>query len=290
MIFGATGLIGASFLRNLDPKTTTGYSFSKNKKGLIPLDILNFELLKSEVRQKKPDHIFWAVNLSGGVNRCEDDPESAKNFHLNATRVISQLANEVNAKLVFISSDYVFPNSENPVSEEDLPRPLNIYGKLKLEAEKIIEKECPCYLIIRSTNVYGWDKNTTTPNFFMQIYRKLASNETIFIPKALGCTPTYVEDLTLGILKLIETNNKGHFHLVGPDNMSRIEWAGEIAKALDFNETDIQGIDDFSNIPERPIKLELSSNKFLKETNFKRKSLKEALLLIKHRINEDQDV
>ncbi|MCR9205183.1 MAG: sugar nucleotide-binding protein, partial [Halobacteriovoraceae bacterium] len=267
---------------------TQGYCHSKAINGLKPLNILDFSSLKTEVREKKPDHIFWGVNLSGGVNRCEKEADLAKKFHLEATQVISDLANELNAKLIFISTDYVFPDRKEPAKEEDNVAPLNIYGELKRGAENIIIKTLDSFIIARTTNVYGWDSKTTTPNFFMQIYRKLVQDELVTIPEVLKGNPTYVEDLTSAILKLIQKEKNGIYHIVGPENMSRLEWAKTIADKLDFDPTLIKGTLDFKNVPQRPLNLELSCEKLLSEISIERKDIRHALDFIKREIEQEK--
>ena len=113
----------------------------------------------------------------------------ARTFHLEGTKNITDAAKEVGAKLVFISTDYVFSDSEYPVTEEETRAPLNAYGQFKKECEDFIQESLTDYIIVRTTNIYGWDPNTMTPNYFMNVYRNLTSGSTVKAPSNLWGTP-----------------------------------------------------------------------------------------------------
>lgn len=288
LVFGASGLVGQSLMKHLPEKDTQGYGHSKQRPGIKKLNILDHASLIQEIENQNPETIYWAVNFSGGVNRCEYSSVQSTEFHLDTTKTLVDICKKSNIRLVFISTDYVFADSTVKRKETDSTYPLNVYGKLKLEAEKYIEKNLSQYIIGRTTNVYGWDPETTTPNFYMQMYRKFSKNESVSIPECLKGNPTFVDDLAQALISLVKNNDNGIFHLVGPENLSRIDWAKKIASSMEKKHELVKKSEKFVNTPQRPLNLELSTEKFKSLHSFSFKTVDEALVqLNQQRKNRD---
>ncbi len=245
LIFGGNGLVGQSFKKlyasQEDTKVFTT-SRNPNSEGELKCDITKKEDLKNCFEQSKPSTVINCTNLAGGVNFCENNKELSQQFHFQANVEIGELANEYNAELVLISTDYVFDGSESPYKEEDKTNPLNEYGRNKLAAEQWIQANVNRYVIARTTNVFGWDPNTKTPNFLMQLYFKLKNNEAVEVPSFLFGNPTYANDLTGGIKAILDKKKYGVYHVVGSSNVNRYEWAKLFCKTLGFNESLIKEI------------------------------------------------
>lgn len=278
LVVAANGLIGQAVTSRLKQaqKPFKGTVFSRGDGEYCFLDITDFEAVHTFVTELKPSHIYLCANMPGGVNRCEEEYKNASVFHVEATRNIAQIAKRIDAKLIYISSDYVFSDSDIPYNEEDKVSPLNIYGELKVAAEQSIKEEMDNYIIARTTNVYGWDPETKTPNFFMGLYRKLKEGVEVGVPSALFGNPTYVEDLARALVELADADNTGTFHIVGPECLNRYQWATLICDSLECDKKLIKKIDSFKNIPQRPLKAQLSTSKLKSRIGWQLRNFEEA--------------
>ena len=265
-VLGASGLVGHRVHSAL---TCAGVPVVGYRNRSIPesiletLDITDFDSVEKKMKIERPSHVFHCANRPGGVDACETNPEAARIFHLNATRNLARLCREIGAVLIFISTDCVFGDHEEAVAESDVAEPMNIYGKLKLAAEETISAELKQSIVIRTTNVYGWDPNTNTPNYSMQVLWDLQRKGQHFASEAMA-TPTYVDDIVGAIFHLLQRGLFGIYHCVGPSVVSRFKWAQLVGQAFGYDKSAItlaERIQGKSTV-KRP-KVHLSTRKIL---------------------------
>ena len=266
LVFGANGLVGRSIKNLISPKHEFYGTYNKRKeRDLLQVDITSKEDVKHVFEKITPDIVINCSNLAGGVNFCEKEPELGKKFHLISNQTIGKLCEENNSRMVMLSTDYVFDGENPPYSEDDKKNPLNTYGRLKLEAEKWIEQNVTLHTIVRTTNVFGWDPKTVTPNYMMQLYRTLNEDKSFNAPSFLWGNPTYVDDLASSIIELCEKRKNGVFHVVGSSFINRFDWAVKATEILGLNKDLIHKVDRIpENIVPRPLKSHLSTEKFQK--------------------------
>jgi len=264
LIFGANGLIGRTVIKQLQNEHECfGTYYKREEPGLIKIDITSEEDLKKIFNTTKPDCIIHCANLAGGVNFCEKNPEIAKKFHLEATKSIGNLCEEYASRFVFISTDYIFDGEDQPYKEDDEPNPLNVYGRLKLDAENWIKYNVSKYLIVRTTNVFGWDPATVTPNYMMSFYRSTNENKEFNAPSFLWGNPTYVGDLASAIIELCNKNMDGVFHVVGSSFVNRYDWTLKACNKANCEKNLIKEIKEPpENMVPRPLKSNLNTEKF----------------------------
>jgi len=227
LILGANGLIGQQFVRLCEEKGIdyVGTRYSREAGGFIAFNQLEFERIPDLFNQIAPDVVINAIGLAGGVNFCEENPETGRKYHVEATKVMADWCRQKGAVFIYLSTDYVFDGKNPPYKEDDKTNPLNLYGKLKLEGEQYIQANLERYVIARTTNVFGWDPETQTPNFLMHMIDTLKEKDYIKVPGFLYGNPTYAGDLAAGIMELIENNHYGLYHIVGPGYINRYDWA-----------------------------------------------------------------
>ncbi|NQU95498.1 MAG: SDR family oxidoreductase [Candidatus Omnitrophica bacterium] len=267
VVIGANGLVGRCVINLLTQKgiECIGTCNKRPRNKLFKLDITDPEEINRFFSKFSPEVVFHCANLAGGVNFCQSNPKIATDFHLNATKRIGNACNANNATMFFISTDYVFDGTKAPYKENDPTNPLNLYGKLKLEAEEWIKGNISKFVIVRTTNVYGWDPETVTPNYVMGLYRTLKEGKPFNAPSFLRGNPTYANDLAEAIVELYVKNAHGLFHVVGKSFVDRLEWANaaceifELNKSL-LNETKVPSPD---MVP-RPLESNLTSDKFMR--------------------------
>tara|TARA_R110002072_G_scaffold1989_3_gene16454 strand:- start:17418 stop:18311 length:894 start_codon:yes stop_codon:yes gene_type:complete len=285
LVIGANGLVGQNFMDILSAsgREVVGTCFSRSHEQFKKLDILNKAEISQLFEEVSPDEVYFCANFPGGVNRCEDEREQATRFHLDSVKNIVSECKKLNSKLIFISTDYVFADSKEPVEEDHERNPLNVYGDLKAKAEDYIQENLTRFLSIRTTNIYGLDLKTKTPNYFMQIFSKLKNNEKVKTSSQMYGTPTPAKGLAQSILLLVDKDVSGIFHIVGPEYVNRYEWALEIAKEFGFDQKLIENVPANTGGCKRPLNLRLSTSKIKNTVPFNILGLKEEL----NRIHDD---
>eukprot|EP00959_Pyramimonas_sp_CCMP1952_P469705 9495408-Pyramimonas_sp.AAC.1 len=185
------------------------------------------------------------------------ESQLAKAFCVNSTApaLLAAAAYKANTKVVFISTDYVFDGVDGPYDETATPNPVNVYGKSKLEGEQKVLAACPSALVLRTTAVYGPEKQTK--NFVNQVYKSLSVADNVFhVPSDQVTTPTYTKDLARVTSELVAKNASGVFNVVGPETMTKYDFAVKIAThaGLDVNMIQAVPTKEFGQKAKRPLK------------------------------------
>lgn len=189
----------------------------------IPLDITNnFETLDF-IKEAKPDVIINCAAHTA-VDLCETDVENAYKINAIGPRNLSIAATEVGAKMVHISTDYVFSGeSEVAYTEFDAPNPQSMYGKTKLAGEEFVKQFADRHFILRTAWLYGDGKN------FIKTMLKLSeTNDKIRVVGDQMGSPTSADQLAKAIAYLLPTDNYGLFHGTCEGVCSWAEFAEEI--------------------------------------------------------------
>jgi dTDP-4-dehydrorhamnose reductase len=183
------------------------------------LSIEKEEELGKIFEREKP---AYCINCAAytAVDKAESDRENAFLINAEAVRLLAKTCRSVSARLIHISTDYVFDgNSSKPLSEDDKTAPINVYGESKLKGEELARKEDPDTLIIRTAWVYSEFGN----NFVKTIIRLMKEREKINVINDQIGSPTYAADLAAGTLKICHAEKyiPGIFHY---SNAGRISW------------------------------------------------------------------
>jgi len=282
LILGANGLIGRHFVRLCKEKGIDylGTRYSRESEGLIPFNQLEFARIPVFFDEVSPTVVVNGIGLAGGVNFCEENPAIGREYHVDATKIMVDWCRRNSAVFVYISTDYVFDGENPPYKEEDETNPLNLYGRLKLEGEQYTRANLERYVIARTTNVFGWDPETKTPNFLMSLMDMLKDKDIIKVPGFLYGNPTYVGDLASGIMDLIEKQHYGLYHIVGSENINRFDWALKLVGMIGLKGKTLERIDTppVDMVP-RPLRSHLDTGKFRKVSNVKLHDVEEGLKL-----------
>jgi dTDP-4-dehydrorhamnose reductase len=244
LVLGGNGLIGGEFVRlcRVAGHDCQATCHARPTPGLIPFDVCDLVALSRLLDRLSPRMLVNAVGLAGGVDFCERNPGVGRRIHVEATRVMVDWCEANDAALLHVSTDYVFDDSRPLFGEADEPRPLNCYGRLKLEGERLIQMRLKRRVIARTTSVYGWDPQTATPNFLMGTARALRERGLARVPAYLTATPTRAADLAAAMLDLAGHGAFGLYHIVGPERLSRLAWAVKLAQAIGYGPASIQAI------------------------------------------------
>ncbi|MFC1849048.1 SDR family oxidoreductase [candidate division CSSED10-310 bacterium] len=291
LILGANGLIGKQFVRLCQEKEIeqVGTCFSRSTPGLFRFNQLEFDKIQTVFQSLSPTVVVNCIGLAGGVQFCQDNPELGRKYHVEATQNMVDWCRKTGAVFVFFSTDYVFDGQNPPYKEEDPTNPLNVYGKLKQEAEAYIRQNLDRCVIVRTTNVFGWDSHSQTPNFLMAVMNSLKEKNSAKVPAFLYGNPTYVGDLAAGIWDLIENKYYGLYHLVGTENINRYDWAKKLVEVAGLRGKTIEKIDSPpDNMVPRPLRSHLRTEKFSSMSRVKLHNVVEGLKLFVSDMNSER--
>ncbi|MFC5253081.1 dTDP-4-dehydrorhamnose reductase family protein [Streptomyces nigrescens] len=154
VIFGASGLLGRSVMRAFNDMTVTGTGFSRTAPGLARADATSADDIDRLLGRAQPDVV---VNCVGErrPQRWAATPDQARDKNVDAARLLAQSTRQCGARLLHISTDYVFDGKAAPYRPDSPPNPLNAYGRWKLLAEHAVRAACPDAAILRLPVLYG---------------------------------------------------------------------------------------------------------------------------------------
>lgn len=183
------------------------------------MDLSNPEQIVEVLNTEKPQ-IIVSAGAYTAVDKAESDQELCDAVNHIAVKTIGAWAAENNAKVIHISTDYVFDGtSETPLKETDAPDPINVYGLTKLHGEQALRASGAAYVIIRTAWVYS----VYGANFVKTMIRLMSEREEIGVVADQVGTPTYARDLASTIMQVIEAPEfvQGVFHY---SNEGKISW------------------------------------------------------------------
>lgn len=284
LIIGAAGFLGKHLARDFSKDYEVFHADKYEKQeGLYYLDLVKKPLVREIFSRIKPQIVLLPASITG-VDFCEQNQDLAWEVNTEGAKETAVCAKRQGAFLVFYSSDYVFDGSAGPYSEDDRPNPINFYGKTKLEAEKIIQKELKKFLIIRTCSLYGYEEDGL--NFAMQVIGALKSKKAVKAVRDQFGTPTYAEDMSAVTLKLVMGGKGGVFNVAGPDYVNRVQFAKEIADVFGLDKGLIRevGTEELKQAAERPKKGGLKTDKLNLEAGIKTMTLREGLVAMKNEV------
>ncbi|MCR4952659.1 MAG: dTDP-4-dehydrorhamnose reductase [Treponema sp.] len=247
-LIGCKGMLGTEIARQLDEAKLSWVGTDREIDITNPQELENFEnsietasYFPSE-KTHSDRQIKWIINCAAytNVDKAEEDTELAAKLNCEGPKNIARLARKIGAKLIHISTDYVF-NGEgsSPYTEDMEKEPLGVYGKTKSDGEDAIQKEMNQYYIIRTAWLYGFDGK----NFVYTMTKLMNSHDSINVVNDQFGTPTCTLDLAAAILKLIEKADNakeiigpksapafGIYHFSGMGEISWFDFAEEIYK------------------------------------------------------------
>lgn len=216
-VIGCKGMLGTEVCRQLEKNKLAWIGSGKE------IDITKYEALENFITtketelyrtfhnypEKDPDlgKIKWIINCAAytAVDKAESEPELAEALNTKGPRNISRAARNHGAKLIHISTDYVFDgHATSPIAEKAVKNPCGVYGKTKSDGEDEIISSMTQYYILRTAWLYGFDGN----NFVYTMIKLFNSRSSIQVVSDQRGTPTFCGDLADTIVKMILKSQK----------------------------------------------------------------------------------
>ncbi len=195
------------------------------------LDITNLNNMRKILGEFNPNIVINTAAYTN-VDDCEVNQDLAFKINAIGGKNMAVVCEELGAKLIYLSTDYVFDgNCRTPYREYDSPSPINIYGKTKYLGELYVGQFSTRYFIIRTSWLYGYNGK----NFVKTIMKSAAKKDYINVVDDQIGNPTNVEDLAYHILKVALTEDYGIYHCTGNGKCSWFEFACKIIELNKFN-------------------------------------------------------
>jgi len=216
------------------------------------------------------------------VDGCETEKELSWSINVTGVENIIKYGRTCDAHLIHISSDYIFDGKSGPYTEDEIPNPISHYGKEKLAGENVILAGRIKHTIIRTNVLYG-STQFGRPDFVKWVFDSLSENKNIRIVKDQINNPTYINDLSSAISKIIEFNKLGIYNIGGAEILSRIEFTFKIADYFKLDKNLIKSIitSDLNQPAPRPLNSGLVNLKAETELNYHPLAIEKTLFLMK---------
>lgn len=252
IVTGSSGQLGYDVIKELHWREIECIGISRQD-----FDITDFESVEKFIVEYNPQAIIHCAAYTA-VDRAEVESDICYDVNVKATENIAKICKRLDIKMVYISTDYVFPGTgEKPYEIDDITGPLGIYGKTKLEGENKVKELLNKYFIVRISWVFGVNGN----NFVKTMLNIGKGKAEINIVSDQIGSPTYTVDLADLLCNMIKTEKYGIYHATNEGYCSWAEFAEAIFKASGYD-TKVNYIStkDYPTLASRPLNSKLSKH------------------------------
>lgn len=243
LIVGASGFIGqylrqrllategyevsGSFQSRKPPKPSAASISDEERLAWYHAEVTDPQRLAAVFQEVRPEVVVHLAAIAD-IGKCETDPERATAVNVTGTENLAVLCGQHGAKLVFLSTEYVFKGDRGSYTETDIPQPETHYGRTKWQAEQVVGGAAARNSILRTSLVYGWPPEGNR-NLAALVIERLEAGVQFSGHTDMYRTPIYVEHLVEGIVKLMEGDHPGISHVAGADQVNMYQFAQAVA-------------------------------------------------------------
>ncbi|MBI4061472.1 MAG: SDR family oxidoreductase [Elusimicrobia bacterium] len=292
LITGGTGLLGKG-MEETAPKDwrivslhQRDYTVDASRAEHIALDIREKKLVDALFSKHKFDAVIHAAGIAS-VDYVEKHYAESLESNLVGTLNISSAARRAGVYMTYVSTNAVFDGRKAPYAENDAPNPVNKYGQIKLQCERLVSETLTDFSIMRPILMYGWNHPVTRSNTVTWIDDKLRRGETVEMVDDVTENPLYNLQCGAALWAMVRKRPAGIFHVAGKDRCNRYEFALKIAKAFGLDSSLIKRVSSkrFPDIAKRPPNTTLRVQRMEKELGVPAVSLEDGLKSMKTRRN-----
>lgn len=290
---GANGLLGQKLVALISSDAqyqllASGKGPNRNPAGrytYYTANLLNQEVVMELLERLTPDVIIHAAAMTQ-VDACELNHEQCWEINVKATESLLSIARSIDSRFLYVSTDFVFDGQAGPYSETDEPNPINYYGQSKWRAEQLVRHSAVPWAIVRTVLVYGVANDPSRSNIVLWVKKSLEEGKNIQVVDDQIRTPTLAEDLAIGCVQLLRSEEKGIFHLSGSETVTPFDLAIKVAKFFRLDESLIHraSAQTFKEIGQRPPKTGFLIEKARKTLGFSPRTLEEGLRMMNEQL------
>jgi dTDP-4-dehydrorhamnose reductase len=294
LITGSNGLLGQKLVELFSHSAHYHITLaSRQDKSVFHDETLDYRMLnitdKVGVRKLtdeiEPDVIVNTAAITN-VDLCETEREEAWRVNVVGVENLAYAAKLVGARFIQLSTDYVFDGKNGPYDEFDRPNPISYYGRTKLAAENVLKTSGIPHAIVRTMVLYGMGYGVKL-NFALWLLKSLSEGKPVKIVDDQTGNPTLADDLAFALVKVVELERGGIYHIAGPDIVSRFEFATRLASVFDFDPKLITPIKSatLTQAAPRPLKSGFIILKAETDLGLKMSGVKEGLTIFKNQLS-----
>ena len=204
LVTGFTGQLGHDCVKQLEREKDVEVRGVSSRE--FPLT--EPEKMGAYLRSFRPEAVIHCAAYTA-VDRAEEEPEVCRAVNGEGTRALARLCREIDAKLIYISTDYVFPGTgEEPYPEDAPTSPVNVYGASKLQGEEAVRESLEKYFIVRISWVFGYNGK----NFIRTMLKLAESHDRLTVVDDQIGSPTYTRDLAVLLSAMVKSEKYGTYH------------------------------------------------------------------------------
>ena len=221
LVTGVKGQLGYDVVNELEKRGMTAIGVDIDE-----MDITDAVSVNKVIKEAAPDAVIHCAAYTA-VDAAEDNVELCRKVNAEGTANIAEVCKELDIKMMYISTDYVFDGQgERPWEPDDERHPLNVYGQTKYEGEVAVTDALDKYFIVRIAWVFGLNGN----NFVKAILNKAKTVDTLTVVNDQFGSPTYTYDLARLLVDMIQTEKYGFYHATNEGICTWYEFACEIIR------------------------------------------------------------
>ena len=260
LVTGAKGQLGTDLMDELAKRGIEGIGVDVEE-----MDITDRDACMRVISEAKADAVIHCAAYTA-VDAAEDHVDLCRRIHGEGTRNVALACRETGAKLMYISTDYVFDGTgTRPWEPHDERHPLNVYGQTKYEGELAVEELTEKFFIVRIAWVFG----VAGKNFIKTMLRLGEERGAVSVVDDQVGSPTYTYDLARLLVDMIQTDRYGRYHATNEGLCSWYEFAKEIFRQAGMDQVQVTPVtsDQFPAKATRPSNSRMSKEK-LQENGF----------------------
>lgn len=224
LVTGITGQLGFDVVNELTRRNIDTIAAARKD-----FDLTDEVSTSNFIKAHKPDAVIHCAAYTA-VDKAEDEPELAMKVNGTATETIAKVCREIDAKMIYISTDYVFPgDGDTPYEINDKKNPPNAYGQSKLAGENAVINNLKKHFIVRISWVFG----VNGKNFVKTMLRLSETKDKLTVVNDQIGSPTYTADLAPLLVDMVQTDKYGIYHATNEGFCSWAEFAAEIFRQSD---------------------------------------------------------
>lgn len=262
LVTGVKGQLGYDVMNELKKRGIEGIGVDVDE-----MDITDASACKKVIKEICPDAVIHCAAYTA-VDAAEDNEELCRKVNVDGTRNIAEVCRELDCKMMYISTDYVFDGKgTRPWEPDDNRTPLNVYGQTKYEGELAVEELLEKFFIVRIAWVFG----VNGKNFIRTMIRLGKERGAVSVVDDQVGSPTYTYDLARLLVDMIVTEKYGRYHATNEGLCSWYEFACEIFRQAGMDEVQVTPVDSstFAAKAARPSNSRMSKDK-LEANGFER--------------------
>jgi len=244
VVTGGSGMLGHNLMRWAHRSYEVWGSYHTHRVdipgcSMFTMDLSNEKESKNKIKSVKPEVVIHTAALTD-VDECNRQPAWAGRINAEGTKILAEVSEEINARFVYISTDYVFDGEKGDYREQDEPSPVNRYGETKLLGEESVRRFCSRALILRTT-MFGL-KIPPTRGLMETLVGALRSGQPLSRFTDQYFTPVYTGQFSEIILRLVSLGAEGLFHIGPKTKVSRYEFALRVAELFKLSGAEIRPV------------------------------------------------